>query len=176
MDRAMDRARRDATVLEAPLVFLQAADECQTLNKDAYSRLLNVANIYKTGRIHGVLPVHIGMRVRFTNKFNGAYGLVQGQKATVVDFVFHEDDVRRYRETGPGELFRPKRMPTGIWLQLDKFNDSPTCESLKDHVPEEKLARGLYYMPLMETTSAWDSSSVAHSLSALVTCLLMRAT
>ena len=35
---------------------LQAADECQTLDKEAYSRLLNVANIYKAGRMHGVLP------------------------------------------------------------------------------------------------------------------------
>jgi hypothetical protein len=158
------RARRDARVLGVPLVFLQAADECQTLNKADYSRLLNIANIHNTGRIHGVLPVHIGMRVRFTNKFNSAYGLVQGQKATVVDFVFHEDDARRYRETGPGEFFRPKRMPTGIWLEVDSFQDSPTWESLKDHVPEEKLARGLYCMPLMDTNFSWETSSVPHSV------------
>jgi len=158
------RARRDARVLGVPLVFLQAADECQTLDKEAYSRLLNVANIYKTGQIHGVLPAHIGMRVRFTNKFNGAYGLVQGQRATIVDFVFHEDDARRYRETRPGELFRPKRMPTGVWLQVDDFQDSPSWESLKDHVPEEKLARGLYCMPLMDKTFGWESSSVVHSV------------
>ena len=141
------RARRDARVLEVPLVFLQAADECQTLDAAAYSRLLNVANIYKTGRIHGVLPAHVGMRVRFTGKFNGAYGLVQEQRATIVDFVFHEDDARRYRETRPGELFRPSRLPTGIWLQVDKFEDSPTWKSLGEHIEEEKVARGLYCMP-----------------------------
>ena len=88
----------DARVLEVPLVFLQAADECQTMDANAYSRLLNVANIYNTGRIHGVLPAHVGMRVRFTGKFNGAYGLVQERRATIVDFVFHEDDARRYRD------------------------------------------------------------------------------
>ena len=71
------RARRDAHVLALPLVFLQAADECQTLDAEVYSRLLNGANIYSTGRIHGVLPAHVGMRVRFTGKFNAAYGLVQ---------------------------------------------------------------------------------------------------
>ena len=80
----------------------------------AYTRLLNVANIYNTGRIHGVFPVHVGMRVRFTGKFNGTYGLVQEQRATVVDFVFHENDVRRYKDIGPGAFSRPKRMPTGI--------------------------------------------------------------
>ena len=136
------RARRDARVLEVPLVFLQAADECQTLSTDAYPRLLNVANIYKTGRIHGVLPAHVGMRVRFTGKFNGAYGLVQEQRATIVDFIFHEDDARRYRETGPGEIFRPKRLPTGIWLEVDGFENSPTWASLKDLIPDEKIARG----------------------------------
>ena len=158
------RARRDARVLEVPLVFLQAADECQTLDTDAYSRLLNVANIYKTGRIHGVLPAHVGMRVRFTGKFNGAYGLVQEQRATIVDFVFHEDDARRYRETGPGEFFRPKRLPTGIWLQVDNFDSSPTWASLKELIPEEKVARGLYCMPLMEAVFSWENSSEAHSI------------
>ena len=133
------RARRDARVLGAPLVFQQAADECQTLDTEPYSRLLNVASIYNTGRIHGVLPAHVGMRVRFTGKFNGAYGLVQEQKAIIVDFVLHEEDARRYRETGPGEFFRLKRMPTGIWLQVDKFEESPTWTSLKEHVPEEKI-------------------------------------
>ena len=158
------RARRDAHVLAVPLVFLQAADECQTLDADAYSRLLNVANIYNTGRIHGVLPAHVGMRVRFTGKFNGAYGLVQEQRATIVDFVFHEDDDRRYRETRPGELFRPRGMPTGIWLQVDKFKDSPTWTSLKDHIADEKAARGLYCMPLMESTFSWETSSESHSV------------
>lgn len=147
-----------------PLVWLQAADECQTLDKAAYCRLLNIANIYNTGKIHGVLPAHIGMRLRFTGKFNAAYGLVQEQKATIVDFVFHEDDSIRYRQAGPGELFRPKRMPTGIWLEVDNFEDSPSWASLKDYVPEEKLARGLYCMPLMETEFSWTTSAEEHSV------------
>ena len=158
------RARRDARVLGVPLVFLQAADECQTLDKAAYSRLLNVTNIYKTAKIHGVFASHIGMRVRFTGKFNGAYGLVQEQKARIVSFVFHEDDDRRYRETAPGELFRPRRMPTGIWLEVDKVDDLPTWKSFMDYVPEEKLARGLFCMPLMDDTFAWETSNVAHTV------------
>ena len=158
------RSRRDARVLEVPLVWLQAADECQTLDKAAYCRLLNIANIYNAGKIHGVLPAHVGMRVRLTGKLNAAYGLVQEQRATIVDFVFHEDDSIRYRQAGPGELFRPKRMPTGIWLEVDNFEDSPNWASLKDYVPEEKLARGLYCMPLMETKLSWTTSAEEHSV------------
>ena len=152
------RACRDARHLGVPLVFLQAADECQTLDKDAYTRLLNVANLYNTGRIHGVFPCHTGMRVRFTGKFNGTYGLVQEQSATIVDFIFHEDDARRYRENGPVQMFRPKRLPTGIWLQVDDFKSSPLWESISMHVPEESLARGLFCMPLMEAEFSWRSS------------------
>jgi len=158
------RARRDARVLGVPLVFLQSADECQTLDTDKYARLLNDANIYNTGRIHGVLPAHVGMRVRFTGKFNGAYGLVQEQRATIVDFVFQEEDAKRYKETGPGEIFRPKKLPTGIWLQVDNFEDSPSWRSLNEFIPEEKVARGLYCMPLMEATFSWLVSSETHSI------------
>ena len=64
------RARRDARALAVPLVFLQAAYECSTLDKDSYSRLRNVANIYNTGRRHGALPAHVSMSVRFTGEFN----------------------------------------------------------------------------------------------------------
>lgn len=104
------------------------------------------------------------MHVPFPGKLKAAYGLVQEQKATIVDFVFHEDDVVWYRETGPGKLFRPKRMPTGIWLQVGSFEDSPTWASLKDHVPEEKLTRGLYCIPLIETELSWETSSEEHSV------------
>ena len=113
-----------------PLVFLQAADECASLNKESYSRLLNVANIYHTGRIHGVLPAHVGMRVRLTWKFNANLRLVQEQRATIVDFVFHDEDARRYKEARPGEFFRPTRLPTGIWLQVEKFGSCPVWKDL----------------------------------------------
>ena len=39
----------------------------------------------------------------FWGEFNGGYGIAQGQKATVVDIIFHADDARRYREASPGE-------------------------------------------------------------------------
>ena len=52
----------------------------------------------------------------------------------------------------------------GVWLEVDKFTESPTWASLKDYVAEEKLARGLYCMPLMEADFTWESSSEAHSV------------
>ena len=43
------RARRDARTLGVPLVFLQAADECNAIDKAAAARLLNVPNLHSTG-------------------------------------------------------------------------------------------------------------------------------
>jgi len=54
------RAKRDALNLGAPLVFLQAVDECNTIDRSAAQRLLNVPNMHNTGHIHGVLPCHVG--------------------------------------------------------------------------------------------------------------------
>ena len=92
--------RRDARQLATPLVFLLAADECSTLDKDAYSRLLNVSNIHNTGKMQGVLPAHGGMRVRFAGKFNATLDLVQWLKATILGFIFEDPDAERYRRTG----------------------------------------------------------------------------
>lgn len=47
------RAQRDANALGVPLVFLQAIDECNSIDVDAARRLLNVPNMHNTGHIHG---------------------------------------------------------------------------------------------------------------------------
>eukprot|EP00974_Lingulodinium_polyedra_P036983 3547773-Lingulodinium_polyedra.AAC.1 len=41
------RARRDARALGVPLVCLQAVDECNTIDKIATQRLLNVPNLHE---------------------------------------------------------------------------------------------------------------------------------
>ena len=96
------RAQRDAKALGVPLVFLQAIDECNSINADAARRLLNVPNVHNTGHIHGVLPSHVGMRVRFNIKYNSTLGLVTAQKGTIVDFLFKEEDRARYNQCQPG--------------------------------------------------------------------------
>ena len=154
------RAQRDAKALGVPLVFLQAVDHCSTFSGDLARRLLNVPNLHNTGQIPGVLPAHVGMEVRLTQKWNGTFGLVQEQKATIVDFLFKEEDRIRYNAAAPGELFRPTYLPAAIWLQVHDFIDSPVhadalpfvssaedlalfhqCED--DHAPDESLAQAM---------------------------------
>ena len=80
-------------------MFLQAVDECNTIDRSAAHRLLNIPNMHSTGHIHGVLPAHVGMRVRIAVKVNSTLGLVQEQRATIVDFVFREEDRARYNRS-----------------------------------------------------------------------------
>ena len=63
--------------------------------------------------------------MRFTVKLNSTLGLVQEQKATVVSFLFKDEDKVRYDACPPGEFFRPRFQPAGIWLQVDDFDGSP---------------------------------------------------
>ena len=90
------RARRDAKGLGVPLVFLQSADECNTMDKSAAQRLLHVANIHATGHMHGVLPAHVGMRVRFT---------VSLTPATIVGFLFKDEDKAKYEACDLANFF-----------------------------------------------------------------------
>eukprot|EP00959_Pyramimonas_sp_CCMP1952_P155534 3253795-Pyramimonas_sp.AAC.1 len=67
------RSMIDSRAMGVPLVFLQSKDEgvaCSTPQEtvDACKRLLNVPKPGDTGHMHGVLPAHVGMEVRFTVK------------------------------------------------------------------------------------------------------------
>lgn len=155
---ASRRSRSDALEAGVPLVFLQAVDECNTIDREAAQRLLNVPNLHNTGHIHGVLPAHIGMRVRFTIKVNSRLGLVQEQRATIVGFAFKEEDRVRYNACQAGELFRPKFSPAGIWLQVDDFTDSPIDEELAGFVDDEGCRKGLHSYAPIEATFTWQSS------------------
>jgi hypothetical protein len=157
---ATRRSRSDAFEAGVPLVFLQAVDECNSIDREAAQRLLNVPNSHNTGNIPGVLAAHVGMRVRFTVKVNARLGLVQEQRATIVDFVFKEEDRARYHSCQAGELFRPRFLPAGVWLQVDDFLESPICEELDGLVGDEQARRGMLLYPPIEATFTWRSSEV----------------
>ena len=145
-------------------------NECNTIDREAAQRLLNIPNVHKTGHMHGVLPAHIGMRVRFLVKVNSQFGLVQEQRATIAAFVFHDDDRARYHACGAGGLFRPRYQPAGIWLQVDDFTESPIFEDVlllldEDgpccsccHGVAKHRAKGLYLFSPTEAEFTWRSS------------------
>ena len=61
----MMRAKRDAVALQTPLFLLQAADQAMPqMAKDIAKKLMNKSNPKDTGGMHGMLAMHLGMRVR----------------------------------------------------------------------------------------------------------------
>ena len=73
----MMRARRDALALKTQFFLLQAADSASPpLTKQMAKKLLNVYNPHETGHMHGMLPLHLGMRVRFLVSLDKRRGLV----------------------------------------------------------------------------------------------------
>ena len=130
------RARRDAEAAGVPAVCIQMHDECNSIDRDEAMRMLNVPNIHRTGDMHGIFVSYRGMRVRLTKKLNSTVGLVQNQTATIVDYVFAESDLAKYLETPSGELFRPRFLPLGIWLQIDNFHQGVLADEVFELVSE----------------------------------------
>ena len=61
----MMRAKRDAIALRTPLVLVQAADVSRpTMPVAEAKKFMNVVNPKDSGGMHGMLPLHIGMRIR----------------------------------------------------------------------------------------------------------------
>ena len=162
----------DSRAMGVPLVFLQSKDEgvvgdTPQETNDAAKRLLNVPNPGDTGHMHGVLPAHVGMQVRFTVKVCKRKGLVQEQKATIVSFVFCREDQDRYDACAPGEIFRPRYLPASIWMQVDKFH-----KQTRDVVDalitsfgiQEQKANGLFCFPPMEVPFKWRNAGKQHSI------------
>jgi len=107
------------------------------------------------------------MRVRFAIKVNSTLGLVQEQRATIVEFLFKDEDRARYNLCGPGELFRPRYQPAGIFLAIDDFDQSPIWEESlpfvqggdsDTRVDQAKRAKGLLLFEPTETEFSWRSS------------------
>ena len=101
------------------------------------------------------------IEVRFTAKLNSKLGLVQEQRATVLSFLFQEDDQRRYQQSGPGMLFKPSYCPAGIWLEVHDFKDSPLWEEALPYVASnEQRARSLLLYPPVQAKFTWRSSDL----------------
>ena len=85
----------------------------------------------------------VGTRVRLTAKVDADLGSVQEQKATVVDFVFHDMDAPRYTATPAGAVFQPTLMPAAIVLKVDGFEGGvlpSSSNASAGHMPRELAA------------------------------------
>ena len=88
--------------------------------------LLTVPNIHNTGKLPGILLVHIDMVVRLSDVVAPGLGLIKDKLGKVLDVVLHERDQMRLNDMPAGyRLFVPEYMAKGIWVQLQNYKRSP---------------------------------------------------
>ena len=120
----MERAHRDAKKLDVPLYCLQAADHRAAFKNKKHDdivthSLLTVPNIHNTGKLPGILLVHIDMVARLSDVVAPGLGLIKDKLGKVLDVVLHERDQMRLNDMPAGyRLFVPEYMAKGIWVQL----------------------------------------------------------
>ena len=131
----VERATRDAKRLNVPLIFCRACDQrpvhqrwgSQTkTERDIVHQLLTTVNMHKTGHLHGILPLHAGMRVRLTTKISAVDGLVNERCGTVQKIDLHDDDTGKL--TDHFARIRLDYMPRGAWILFDSFHSAPLEE------------------------------------------------
>ena len=130
------RAQRDADVLRKPLFLVQAADRsAPTMSKKDAAKMMNCANPKNTGGMHGLLPVHVGMRIRLLEALDLKNGLVKDAEGQIVHIVVHDrdrDDVEKAERDGEKRIYL-KRLPLGFWVRMEKYKGAPFVDDLKSH-------------------------------------------
>ena len=100
----VERATRDAKRLDVPFIFCRACDQRPAhqrwgsrskTERDLVHQLLTTPNIHNTSHLHGILPLHEGMRVRFTSKLSPVDGLVNERTGTAMKIDLHESDMNK---------------------------------------------------------------------------------
>ena len=87
---------------------------------------MTVPNIHNTGKLPGMLLVHIGMSVRLSDVMAPKLGLVKDKVGKVLSVVLHQKDQRRFNQSSSGyHVFVPEFMAKGIWVQFDNYKRSP---------------------------------------------------
>ena len=88
--------------------------------------MLTVPNIHNTGKLPGILLVHIGMIVRLSDVMAPRLGLVKDKLGKVLRVVLHAHDQMRLNDLPAGyRLCVPTFMAKGIWVQLQNYKRSP---------------------------------------------------
>ena len=128
------RCRRDAQRLNAPILHCQARDDCSNRPFNSMSdteklclteRLLKRTNIHYTGHMHGVVSLHVGMRVRLTAKLSSEHATVSDAEGCLVDVdldAHTSDDIRDAWKAQRGFVeLTTGYVPAGVWVLMDKF-------------------------------------------------------
>jgi hypothetical protein len=147
----MMRAKRDAAALRTPLFLVQAAvASSPAMPLDMAAKLMNKAAPRETGGMHGLLPMHLGMRVRLLEALDLGNGLVKDAEGEVVHIVPNELDGDMvdvaFARSEPMVYLR--HLPKGFWIRMSKYAHAPFGKRLQQHDSTLSLAetQGLVFV------------------------------
>ena len=153
----MMRAKRDAQTLGQVLYLVQAADvSSPPLPVTMAAKLMNAVNPNVTGGMHGMLPLHLGMRVRLLEHLDLSRGLVKDAEGVVVHVAVNPGDEDEVREAQTAQ--RPaylRHLPFGVWVRMDKYAAAPFRDRLAEHadtIAAEDTAQLVFIEPQTSTT------------------------
>ena len=130
----MMRAMRDAKAAQEALYLIQAADASKPspMRQDLAVKLANKVNPGDTGNMHGILPIHVGMRVRLLDHIDLEKGLVKDAEGVVVRVEINPADVEEVdcarHEGRPAYL---RFLPSGIWVSMCKYKGAAFVDRLR---------------------------------------------
>ena len=110
--------------------------------KDA-AKMMNCANPKNTGGMHGLLPVHVGMRIRLLEALDLANGLVKDAEGQIVDIVVNpldQEEVEGAVRAGKTQVYL-KHVPYGFMVRMEKYTGAPFSDILEGH--DDSLTRDL---------------------------------
>ena len=122
-------------MLRTPLYIVQSVDlSAPAMPVKIAAKLMNKANPKDTGRMHGFLPVHEGMRIRLIDALDLKRGLVKDAEGEIVKIVVNpldQDGVDDAHRNGAGILYL-QHLPLGLWVRMEKYKLAPFVKQLRD--------------------------------------------
>ena len=163
------RAQRDAAALATPLILVQAADAAvPPMEKRAGAKLLNQPNPKDTGGMHGMLAVHLGMRIRLLQALDHENGLVKDAEGDIVNVVVNpldQIDFDAAIEQGIPQVYL-RHVPLGFWVRFDKYSRAPFGKHLCDCDPSltpDRTASLVFIEPTTSAAFKWREYTVTRT-------------
>ena len=157
------RARRDEVALRTPLYLIQAADRAQPpMPRADAAKLMNHYIPHDTGGMHGILAMHLGVRVRLTELIDKRHGLVKDAEGTVVRV---EADPRDQDAIDAASADRESRdiylryPPLCLWLRMHKYAIAPCGRILEEECPGQFASaqvNSLYFLAPITTSTPFE--------------------
>ena len=139
------RATRDAAALNTPLFLIQSADtSTPPMPMADAAKLMNKASPRDTGGMHGLIAVHVGMRIRFLEALDLSNGLVKDSEGDVVEIVVNPLDAEKVTKAFEERSETPvylEYLPLGFWVKMEKYVNAPFGSILGGH--DSSLTRRL---------------------------------